>query len=110
MDEAIVVLTNLPDMQTADALANRLVEDGLAACVNILSGIRSVYRWQGMTERADEATLLIKTMRSRYDDIQTVVTAHHPYSVPELIALPIAAGLPSYLAWIAEQTRKDLHV
>ncbi|MGZ3254973.1 MAG: divalent-cation tolerance protein CutA [Burkholderiaceae bacterium] len=110
MEEVILVLTNLPDTQNAHALARRLVELKLAACVNILPGMQSVYRWQGKIEEAQEVTVLIKTTRARYAEIESAIKASHPYQVPEIIALSIVEGLPAYLGWIAQETKKDVNV
>lgn len=101
----LLVLTNLPDRTAAEVLAQTLVGEGLAACVNILAPCRSVYRWQGAIESADEVPLLIKTTAGRYAALEAAIRAHHPYELPEVIALPIAHGLPDYLAWVAAETR-----
>lgn len=100
----LLVLTNLPDQAAAESLATALVEQRLAACVNILAPCTSVYRWQGQIETATEVPLLIKTTRARYAALEAAVRAHHPYSLPELIALPISEGLPDYLDWVATET------
>lgn len=102
---ALLVLTNLPDRPSAEALASTLVEARLAACVSILAPCRSVYRWQGAVEAADEVPLLIKTSAARYAALEAAIRAQHPYELPEVIALPIAQGLPDYLAWISAETR-----
>jgi periplasmic divalent cation tolerance protein len=102
---ALLVLTNLPDRPAAEALASALVEQRLAACVNILAPCRSVYRWQGVVETADEVPLLIKTTEARYAALEAAIRARHPYELPEVIALPITQGLPGYLAWLATETR-----
>jgi periplasmic divalent cation tolerance protein len=102
---ALLVFTNLPDRAAAETLARMLVEQRLAACVNILAPCASVYRWQGQLETASEVPLLIKTTRDRYAALEAAVRACHPYTLPELIALPISAGLPDYLSWIAAETR-----
>ena len=101
---SLLILTNLPDKDSAVALARRLVEDRLAACVNILSPCHSVYRWQGEMETVDEVPLLIKSSAGRYAELEAAIRAHHPYEVPEIIAVPISAGLPEYLVWLAEST------
>lgn len=101
---ALLVLTNLPDHASATALATALVEERLAACVNILSPCTSVYRWQGKIESASEVPLLIKTTQDRYAALEAAVRARHPYELPELIALPISDGLPAYLTWLAAET------
>ena len=103
----LLVLTNLPDRPAAEALANALVEARLAACVNILAPCRSVYRWQETIETADEVPLLIKTSSERYPALETAIRSHHPYSLPEVIALPVVQGLPAYLAWVDSETRSS---
>ena len=110
MSDALLVMTNVPDATNAEALARVLVEGRLAACVNILPGVQSVYQWQGAVEQANEVTLLIKTVQSRYAELEAAIKAAHPYQVPEIVALPIVAGLPAYLHWIAQETKKDVHV
>ncbi|WP_211460598.1 divalent-cation tolerance protein CutA [Collimonas silvisoli] len=110
MSDALLIFTNLPDALSAQALARQLVERKLAACVNILPAVQSVYRWQGVVEQASEVTLLIKTVASRYAELESAIKAIHPYGLPEIIALPIAAGLPAYLDWITAETQKDVNV
>lgn len=106
MDESdtLLVLTTLPDRDTAVKLAQRLVQSRLAACVNILSGCTSVYRWKGTIEQADEVPVLIKTRAARYDELEAAIRGLHPYEVPEVIAVPLARGLSDYLEWVAEET------
>jgi len=104
MTQTCLVLCNCPDGQTAEAIAHRLVQDQLAACVNILPEVKSIYRWQDKIENALEHTLLIKTTAATYPLLQTVITELHPYEVPEIIAIPITQGLPAYLDWIHENT------
>lgn len=101
----LLVLTNLPDRPSAEALARELVEARLAACVNVLAPCHSVFRWQGVLETADEVPLLIKTTSERYAALAAAIRSHHPYELPEVIALPIVNGLPDYLAWVASETR-----
>ena len=108
MSEALVILTNCPDEEIADRIARTLVENGMAACVNRLAPVHSVYRWQGAVERATEIPLLIKTTRERYTEVEQAIRALHPYEVPEIVALPVEAGLASYLRWIADETRRPL--
>ncbi len=102
-DEVLLVLTNLPDRDSALSLANSLIESHAAACVNILSECTSVYRWQEKIEHANEVPLLIKTTRSAYKRVEEVIRKQHPYELPEIIAVPVAAGLPGYLNWVAEE-------
>lgn len=102
----LVCFCTCPDPDSAARIAETLVEERLAACVNILPGLRSVYRWQGQVERADEILLLIKTTADRLESLQQRFLALHPHELPEVIAVE-AGGLPAYLAWIAEQTREE---
>lgn len=110
MEQALLVITNLPDAALAHALARQLVEQKLAACVNNLPGVKSVYRWQGAIEEAHETCLLIKTTQMAYPQLEAAIKAAHPYDLPEIIALPIVAGWPAYLDWITQETKKDLNV
>jgi periplasmic divalent cation tolerance protein len=105
--EPLLVLTNLPDAASAEKLALALIESRAAACVNVLPACRSIYRWQGRVERADEIPLLIKTTRAAYPRVEEAVRAQRPYDVPELIAIPITHGLPAYLDWVAKETEED---
>lgn len=105
--ECLLVFTNLPDGDSAQALAKRLVEARLAACVNILAPCASVYRWQGQMEQATETPLLIKTTAARYAALEREIRAGHPYELPEIVAVPFAAGLPAYLAWVTAETATD---
>ncbi|MFC5302161.1 divalent-cation tolerance protein CutA [Azospira restricta] len=104
---ALLVFTNCPDPASAEALAAALVELRLAACANVLAPCRSVYRWQGQVEQADEVPLLVKTTAARYAALEAEIRARHPYELPEIVAVPIAAGLPAYLQWLADETRPD---
>lgn len=110
MQQVLLVLTNVPDTGTAQMLARTLVEQRVAACVNLMPGVQSVYRWQGTIEEASEVTVLIKTTQAHYAELEAAIQAVHPYEVPEIIALPIAGGLPRYLDWIAQETKKDIDV
>ena len=102
--QTLLVITSLPDEASAQALASTLVTERLAACVNILAPCRSVYRWQGEIESAPEIPLLIKTTAARYATLEAAIRAGHPYELPEIIAVPIAHGLPEYLAWLIAET------
>ena len=108
MSEALVVLTNCPDADIADRIARTLVERGLAACVNRLAPVDSVYRWQGAVERATETPLVVKTTRERYTEVEQAIRALHPYDVPEIIALSVVAGFAPYLRWIDDATERPL--
>ena len=101
----LLVITNLPDRATAEKLAEALIDGRLAACVNILSPCRSVYRWQGEVQHDEEFPLLVKTTRERYAAVEQAIRAAHPYELPEIIAVPVERGLPAYLDWVAQQTR-----
>jgi len=100
----LLVLTSCPDAASAEALAAALVEARVAACVNVLAPCRSVYRWQGAVERADEVPLLVKTTVDRYAALEAAIRARHPYALPEIVALPVAQGLPEYLHWVTAET------
>ena len=110
MNEVLLVLTTMPDRTSAQGLARLLVDQQLAACVNCLPGVKSVYRWHGVVEEAEEVQLLIKTTRSRYAELEAAILAAHPYQLPEIIALPVVGGLPAYLDWITLETKKDVNV
>jgi periplasmic divalent cation tolerance protein len=103
MDEVLIVLTNLPDRDSAHKLAHQLVESRTTACVNILAECTSIYRWQGKIENASEVPLLIKTTRAAYHGLEAMIRSHHPYELPEIIAVSVDAGLPAYLQWVAEE-------
>jgi periplasmic divalent cation tolerance protein len=105
--DALLVLTNLPDADSARALAEHLVAERLAACVNILAPCGSVYRWQGKVEEAREVPLLIKTTEARYAALEAAIRARHPYELPEIVAVPMSHGLPAYLDWVAAETTPE---
>ena len=100
----LLVLTNCPDEESANAIALALVEARLAACVNILPRVQSIYLWQGAVESATEIPLFIKSTASNYPALEAAIRDRHPYQLPEIIALPIERGLPAYLDWIATET------
>jgi len=99
--DAMVVLTTMENQEDGERLARLLLERELAACVQILAPMISIYRWQGSVERASEILLLIKTTRPAYQRLETVIKENHPYQTPEIIALPVEAGLGDYLSWLA---------
>ena len=105
MPEFLLVITTLPDHASAEQLAGRIVESGLAACVNIGARVTSIYMWQGAIERGEEHLLTIKTTRDRYPALQDAIVSGHPYELPEVIAVPIETGLSQYLAWIESCTK-----
>ncbi len=104
MIATLLVLCTCPDRQTALDLAGPLVQERLAACVNITAPITSVYRWQGKVEQAEECLLLIKTSARRYRELEEVLRSRHPYELPEIIAVPIQHGLTNYLQWVEQCT------
>jgi periplasmic divalent cation tolerance protein len=95
-----ITLCTCPNKDTAEKIARLLVNDKLAACVNILPGMTSVYRWHEQIESAQEHLLLIKANKNSYQAIETAIKKHHPYELPEIIAVPVENGLPEYLHWI----------
>jgi periplasmic divalent cation tolerance protein len=100
----LLVFTNLPDRASAERLADLLLEQRLAACVNILAPCRSVYRWKGAVQHDEEHPVLIKTTQERYADLEAAIRANHPYELPEIVAAPIERGLQDYLEWVAAET------
>ncbi len=105
MTERVLVISTVGRAEDAERIARELVEKSLVACVNILPGATSVYRWKGAIERDAECVLLMKTRRERLAELKAALIAIHPYEVPELIALPIEAGHEPYLAWLDESVR-----
>jgi len=105
MHEIRVVLCTCPP-DAAEDLARGLVEQRLAACVNILPRIRSIYRWDGQVTGDTETLLVIKTGAASFARLRDWLLARHPYDLPEIIALPVTAGATDYLAWVAEETRQ----
>ena len=103
-DRYHLVFCTAPTRDSAETIANALVDQRLAACVNILPGVRSVYLWQGQREHSDELLLLIKARAATYPALEQAILALHPYELPEIIAVSLDAGLPRYLAWIAATT------
>ena len=102
--DTLLVITNVPDQASGERLAQELVARRLAACVNLLAPCRSVYHWQGAIESAQEVPVLIKTTGARYETLQRAIVELHPYELPEIIAVPVVAGLPAYLDWVANET------
>lgn len=98
----LMVFCNVPDVTTATHIAHVLVQEQLAACVNILPACHSVYRWEGELQQGSEIPLLIKTTAAAYAALQQRLQALHPYDVPEIVAVPVAQGLPAYLTWVSQ--------
>ena len=107
MTDFIVVYVTAGSGDEAERLAFSLVEEGLAACVNRIKDVQSIYRWEGNVEHSSEELLVIKTRRDLFEALKARVQDLHSYTVPEVIALPILEGNPGYLQWLNEQTRKD---
>lgn len=104
MNDILLVITTLPDAQAAGQLARRLIEERAAACVNQFAPCTSTYRWEGQIETATEVPLLIKTTRAAWPRLEQLIRAAHPYELPEIIAVPVTAGLPAYLDWVSRET------
>jgi periplasmic divalent cation tolerance protein len=102
---ARIVFCTCPDARTASSLARTLVDERLAACVNVIEGVASTYRWNGEVKVDDEVLLVIKTMADRFEAMQARLFALHPYDVPEVLAIEPAAGAAPYLAWLERETR-----
>ena len=103
-DDARVVLMTAPDQEVAQRIARTLVEERLAACVNLIPGVRSIYRWQGSVEDDAEILLLAKTGRARCAALAARVQALHPYELPEIVVLPVDGGSQRYLDWIVSES------
>jgi len=103
-EKILLVLTNLPDRDSAQRVADVLIESRVAACVNIMAECSSVYRWQGQIKTSSETPLLIKTTLKAYPHLEATLRAHHPYELPEIIAVPVDVGFPGYLQWVAQET------
>lgn len=110
LQNVLLVFTQLPDREAAQNLARVLIEERVAACVNILAAGTSIYRWRGKVEQASEIPLLIKTTAARYDALEAVIRRTHPYELPEIVAVPLAQGLPDYLLWVAGEVSNDVNV
>lgn len=106
MSELIVVLVTCGSEEEALKIPNALIEEHLAACTNLVSPIRSIYRWEGKIWDEKECLLIIKTQKQRFEELEKKVKSLHSYSVPEIISLPIAEGSSSYLNWLVEMTKK----
>ncbi len=104
MTDAVVVLVTTPTPERAAEIARALVEERLAACGNVVPGLRSIYRWEGKVEDEPEALLVLKTTRARFDALRARVLELHSYQVPEVLALPVEAGSAAYLEWIGRET------
>jgi periplasmic divalent cation tolerance protein len=104
MNDILLLITNLPDAQSAEKLARQIVEARAAACVNQLAPCMSTYRWKDNIETSTEVPLLIKTTQAAYPRLEKLIREAHPYELPEIIAVSVTAGLPAYLDWIGSET------
>jgi periplasmic divalent cation tolerance protein len=104
-DEIVLALSTFPDEETAHRIATKLVTENFAACANILPVVNSIYRWQGKIESGREVVVFFKTAENRRGVFQETLRALHPYEVPEIIFIPVTAGLPEYLRWVVDNSR-----
>lgn len=107
MADFVVVLITAPNEDVAAEMAKNIVASRLAACVNIIRNIRSIYRWQGKIEDESEVLMLVKTRKEHFRELEKRVRELHPYAVPEIIALPIIEGFEGYLGWLEEETARE---
>jgi len=107
MIEVRLVFITAPSGETSAALARDLVDRGLAACVNVVSGVRSIFSWEGAIEDDVEDLLIVKTSAARFDELEKHVREAHPYDVPEVLAIPVVAGSEAYMNWVVGETDKD---
>jgi periplasmic divalent cation tolerance protein len=110
MDDPVLVYSTFPTREKAEIAATAVVDTRLAACVNLVPGVSSIYRWQGTIQRVDEVLLIAKTRASRAAALVEGLRVAHPFEVPDIVVLPIVAGDPAYLAWIAKETEEPIEV
>ena len=103
-NDVILVLITVPDSETADRIATVLIDKRLAACVSIIPGLKSVYRWKDEICRDDEFLLTVKSVSSKFELLKREILANHPYDLPEIISIKIQDGLEGYLEWVASET------
>lgn len=106
MSNNLIVFCTISTLDDANRLANALVDEGLAACVNRIAGVHSTYRWEGKVEQSEEFLLLIKTRSALWKLLRERILELHPYDVPEIIAVPISEGHDAYMQWIERSTQK----
>src|SRR5436190_22095903 len=104
-EKIVLALSTFPDRETAQRISNQLVGEKFAACVNILSGIESIYRWKEKIESGNETLVFFKLSEDRQSTFQEKLQSLHPYEVPEIIIIPVSNGLPEYLRWVVESCR-----
>ncbi len=105
MPQYLLIMTQTPDLGTAQTISEALLNARVAACVSIMPQVMSRYVWEGKLEAAEEWPLLIKTTQACYEELEQIIVSLHPYQVPEIIALPISQGLPAYLQWLTQSTQ-----
>jgi periplasmic divalent cation tolerance protein len=105
--DVLLVLTHLPDRVAAERLARSLIDQRLAACVNIGAAVTSLYHWRGQVEMVEEIPLAVKTTRAVYPRLEAAMRALHPYELPEIVAVTVEQGLSEYLAWVDTETRSS---
>lgn len=103
-DEAVAIYATFPDMASAEAASGAAVEEGLAACANLIPGMRAIYRWQGKIERGDEVVAILKTRRGREAALIEALKARHPYENPAIVTLPLIGGSADYLDWVVAES------
>jgi len=107
MSEVLLVFCTCPDSKAAEKLAGGLIDARLAACVNILPEIRSIYRWDGKVQTDGEAQMIVKTTLAAYPALEGWLEEHHPFDVPEILAIPVKAGSCNYLDWVINETKNN---
>lgn len=108
--QVLLVCSNAPNLEVAKTIAAHLLEHRLAACVNILPLVHSMYRWDGVLEEATEVGMQIKTTRACYSKVEAAIRALHPYTLPEVVAIAVTDGAPAYLDWVRSETNKESNV
>ena len=106
-EQLSIILVTVPSQEVAQQLAQDLVMERLAACVNVVSGVRSIYAWEGKIERTEEVLMIIKTQSSRYAELEEYVRTHHPYDTPEIVEIPAGRVTPHYWEWVRKETRLE---
>jgi periplasmic divalent cation tolerance protein len=104
MTDGLLVITTLPDAETAAELAKNVVGERLAACANLIPALRSIYKWQGKIQDENEVLILFKTRQAHYENLKARILELHPYEVPEVLAIPVEQGYAAYLDWLANET------
>lgn len=104
MTDAVIVFLTCANRDEAEQIARAVVEERLAACVQLLPQIRSIYRWQGAVEEADEILVLCKTTAARFDELAARIAAMHSYDTPEIVGIPVSMGAEKYLGWLRDST------